>query len=140
MTPDRPSSRRRSATRLNSGVMRTPIIAMALLLASCGVIRPLSHVAYRTCPAAQAEWQVLANPPDNAAELIEAARPDLTSLGYGRRPRLFWFRGQSDSLLLCRTIVDPYSLDSCGSQAWEFQRVGERWQLQEDIGTVVVCG
>jgi hypothetical protein len=119
--------------------MRAPILAFVLLLASCGIVRPLPHVAYRTCPADQDQWQIMVSPPSNAAELIAAAKPDVKPLGYGRKPTLFWFRNQSGSLLLCRTVVAPGSLGSCGAQAWQFQNIEGRWQL-DDIASVLVCG
>ena len=120
-----------------------PVILLpvaVLFLTSCGAIRPLPALAYRVCPADPAEWTVMSTPPRNAAELVAAATRDLAPSGYGREPRLFWFQGRSETLLLCRTVVDPHALDACGASAWHFDRVGGEWVPRGTLDLVVVCG
>jgi hypothetical protein len=116
------------------------VTACVLLLASCGVIRPLPEMPYRLCPANPPEWKVLSDPPINAAELIAEADTDPISDSERSGSRYFWFYNESDTLLLCRPAMRSRPISSCGSQDWEFNRSEDNWILRDTLGRVRVCG
>jgi hypothetical protein len=117
--------------------VRTPLLALvcAHFMVACGAAPEKPDLPYRECAVDRAEWKATEAPVD-APELVAKVAGNFGKDRFGSRPRLYWFKGKSDSLLLCRALVGA---KSCGAHAWQFTRTGDQWH-REVLEFIVVCG
>lgn len=105
------------------------------LLASCATLTEPTRDAHALCSTDPEQWHSI-SPPDNALEL-------LALVGLGKRnedqSRLYWFQGNSTSLMLCRPATAKGRLPACGMHGWRFIKVADTWTLDE-LQILVVCG
>ena len=105
------------------------------LIGSCAMSTEGARDANVVCSVNPEQWQFI-SPPDNSRELVALVGLNARK---EKRSRLYWFRGNSTSLLLCRPEMATGKLPACGMHGWRFVKVADSWTLDE-LEILVVCG
>ena len=135
------SFKRKLASRLDSGVMRSLFALAASVVLSCCASPGGTATTYARCGiSSSGDWSLLATPPQAESQMLAAA--GISNPGTGGK--LYWFGSSNGQLMLCRVPRhDPTSNSllgrDCFSSRWIFAERNGAWQPDKD-DSLTLCG
>jgi hypothetical protein len=130
-----------SASRLDSGVMRSLFaLATSVVLSCCASPGGTATTNARCGIPSSGDWSLLATPPQAESQMLAAA--GISNPGTGGK--LYWFGSSNGQLMLCRVPRhDPTSNSllgrDCFSSRWIFAERNGAWQPDKD-DSLTLCG